>query len=502
MGHQALLLRADSDELIGAGHVMRSLALARRWIAAGGEAALLGHIASDRLRQRVSDAGVTVLPLAAECSKTEDLTRMITALDRLGQGGQSWAVVDGYGFDEAYYAAIRQHGFPLLVIDDLADRVCYHADLVLNQNLDAENLTYRGDTDTRLLLGIRYTLLQPEFDRWRGHPRETPVAVSRILVTVGGGDPHGATALILDALNSVAIDGLEVTVVAGPAGRRSETQKALRRYPIRVIDDERDMASLMASMHLAVTGAGSTCWEMAFLGLPAIVLELSDNQQRSARALDAVGAVENAGAIQTQEVRVLAARIQALCLDSGRRRAMSETGRRLIDGEGGSRVIRRLGLGLPPLQLRLATEADSQELWLLASEPSVRQQSFNASPIAWDSHVAWFERLLASPSARIWVMGGETGLAAQVRYQVSGEYAEIGIGVAPSCRGFGLAARILASTWARACRELGVTGARGVVFTTNRWSAAAFREAGFAETGSAETILGHECHVFTRTICR
>lgn len=261
------------------------------------------------------------------------------------------------------------------------------------------------------------------------------------------------------------------------------------------------MASLMASMDLAVTGGGSTCWEMAFLGLPAIVLELSDNQQRSARALDAAGAVENAGEIQTQEVTVLAERIQSLCRDAGRRGAMSAAGRRLIDGEGGNRVIRRLGLGLPPLQLRLATDPDSRDLWLLANEPSVRQQSFNASPIAWDTHVAWLERLLASPSARMWVMVGETGLAAQVRYELKGEYAEIGISVAPSYRGFGLAARILASTWAEACRELGVTSARGVVFTTNRSSAAAFREAGFVESGSTKTILGHECHVFTRTVC-
>ena len=56
-----LLLRADSDASIGAGHVMRSLALGRRWIAGGGLATLLGRVESERLRQRVSDAGVVLL---------------------------------------------------------------------------------------------------------------------------------------------------------------------------------------------------------------------------------------------------------------------------------------------------------------------------------------------------------------------------------------------------------------------------------------------------------
>lgn len=495
-----LLLRADSDESIGAGHVMRSLAVARRWIAAGGAATLLGRIGGDRLRQRVSDAGVTFRPLQASPLGNDDLAELVNTLEQLSPAEPAWVIVDGYGFDEEYHAAIRRHGFPLLVIDDLADLPRYHADVLLNQNLGAESLTYYADTDTRRLIGLRYALLQPEFDRWRDRPRETPDVATKLLVTVGGGDPHGATALILDALNGLAIDSLEITVVAGPAGNQSAVFNASSKHTCRVVEDVRDMASLMASMDLAVTGGGSTCWEMAFLGLPAIVLELSDNQRRSSRALAEAGAVENAGAVETQEATLLARRIQALCLDRDRRLAMSDAGRKLVDGEGGQRIVRRLGLGLPSLQLRPATAADSRAMWLLASEPSVRQQSFNPSPIAWEAHEAWFEKMLASPSARTWLMAGEAGLAAQVRYEVKGEHAEIGISVAPSFRGFGLAARILASTWANACLELGVSRARGIVFTTNRLSAAAFREAGFAETSDTEITLGHECHVFTRAL--
>ena len=48
--------------------------------------------------------------------------------------------------------------------------------------------------------------------------------------------------------------------------------------------------------------------------------------------------------------------------------------------------------------------------------------------------------------------------------------------------------------------RLGADHARGVVFTTNRSSAAAFREAGFVETGGVQTIRGHECHVFTKRL--
>ena len=495
-----LLLRADSDASIGAGHVMRSLALARRWIAGGGSATLLARVESERLRQRVADAGVVLLPLEAPLLPADDLRQTIAALKGLHRDEPPRVVVDGYAFDTEYHAAIRSHGFPLLVIDDLADRPCYHADIVLNQNLDAEHLPYRGVADTRWLLGARYALLQPEFDRWRDRELETPAAARRILVTVGGGDPHGATALILTALNSVAIDGFEITIVAGPAARSSVEHTARSRHTCRVLDDVRDMASLMASMDLAVTGGGSTCWELAFLGLPAIVIELSDNQQMSARPLAAAGAVENAGPVAAQDAGALAARIGALCVDAERRRGMSEAGRRLVDGQGGARVVGRLGLGLPRLTLRRTTPADSRALWALANEPSVRQQSFDPSPIAWPTHAAWFEKISGSPAARMWVIAGDAGVAGQIRYEAGTDGAEIGISVAPAFRGFGLAARMLASTWADACRELGSPRARGVVFATNDSSSAAFREAGFVENGGLQIIRGHECRVFTKLL--
>lgn len=480
---------------------MRSLALGRRWIAAGGAATLLGRIASERLRERISDAGVALLPLDGSHPDPDDLKRTIAALESLRGEVPPWVMVDGYHFDAGYHSAIRRHGFQLLVMDDLANQSCYHADIVLNQNLDAERLSYRADADTRRLLGVRYALLQPEFDRWRGRAGGTPEVARRILVTVGGADPHGVTALILAALDRVDVEGLAVTVVAGPAGRTSVDQHAAAsRHACRVLHDVRDMASLMASVDLAVSGGGSTCLEMAFLGLPAIVIELSDNQRGLARALADAGAVVNAGAVETQDASALAARIGALCVDAEMRGAMSAAGQRLVDSKGGGRVVRRLGLGLPPLTLRRATSGDARALWELASDESVREQSFNPSPIAWDTHVAWFQKTSASPSARMFVMAGEAGLAGQVRYEVRDGDAEIGISVAPAFRGFGLAARLLTSTWAGACRELGVARARGVVFTANRSSTAAFREAGFGATGGLQIIRGHECHVFTRTL--
>ena len=56
-----------------------------------------------------------------------------------------------------------------------------------------------------------------------------------------------------------------------------------------------NMAELMAWADLAIAGAGTTCWEMCLLGLPAIVIVVAENQRFIAAHLAEIGAAVNAG---------------------------------------------------------------------------------------------------------------------------------------------------------------------------------------------------------------
>ena len=51
----------------------------------------------------------------------------------------------------------------------------------------------------------------------------------------------------------------------------------------------------MAWADLAISGAGSTCWELACMGLPAVTLVLAENQRAIAEQLNAAGLVLNLG---------------------------------------------------------------------------------------------------------------------------------------------------------------------------------------------------------------
>ena len=336
---QPVLLRADANTRIGMGHLMRCLALAQGWKARCGQAAFVTACESDGLRQRLSDEGLQVVTLERPYPDPADWE--ITS-QALAAHPVAWVVLDGYHFDSAYQRQVKEAGHRLLVIDDMAHLDHYYADVVLNQNINAEQLRYSCEPYTCLFLGTRYVLLRSEFLAWQGWQREIPKVARKVLVTLGGGDPDNQTLKVIRALQQVDVDGLEVVVVGGASNPHFQgLQSAARnsQFAIRLAQNVADMSQLMVWADMAVSAGGSTCWEMAFIGLPAVVLVLAENQQGIAAGLDQAGVVLNLGWCTEVSIEQVANTLMGLFENCGLRRQMSQRGRELVDGLGAKRVV-------------------------------------------------------------------------------------------------------------------------------------------------------------------
>jgi spore coat polysaccharide biosynthesis predicted glycosyltransferase SpsG len=146
---------------------------------------------------------------------------------------------------------------------------------------------------------------------------------------------------VIQALGSLDLERVEVVVVAGASNTHREAlQRSLSMYPaIRLEESVTDMAAFMAWADLAISAGGSTCWEMAFMGLPNIIMVLAENQQEIARHLESHRASVNLGwHALVNEDDVLTA-FRQLITDVRRRQEMSKRGRSIIDGYGASRVV-------------------------------------------------------------------------------------------------------------------------------------------------------------------
>lgn len=308
--------RVDASLQIGAGHVMRCLALADALSAKGAHCHFISREHPGHLLALVRQRGFEATPLPAAsatsldpcaendwqregpahapllgCDWPSDVRQTAAALATLATL-PDWLVVDHYALDQRWESALRPHCQKLMVIDDLADRR-HDCEVLLDQNLGRLSQDYAElipETGLRLI-GPQYALLRPEFSALRAYSlkRRQQAAIRRLLITMGGVDLPNATGQVLDVLKICALpSGCQITVVMGSQARwqqEVDQQAQDMPWPTEVLVNTSDMARLMADSDLAIGAAGITSWERCCLGLPTLLVVLADNQQLGAVAL-------------------------------------------------------------------------------------------------------------------------------------------------------------------------------------------------------------------------
>jgi UDP-2,4-diacetamido-2,4,6-trideoxy-beta-L-altropyranose hydrolase len=340
-----LFIRADANAHIGTGHIMRCLALAQACREHGGDVKFLSCCDSYRLRQRIRSEGFTLIPLERPHPNPTDLRQTVTLLQTLkNRKTAQWLILDGYQFGPDYQETIRESEINLLVIDDYNHQSYYQADILLNQNIGAERLQYACDSNTLLLLGTEYVLLRKEFLMKKDKIRNVPEIARKILLTLGGADPKNVMTMVIQALKLLDIKGLEAKIIIGPTNHhlkilnRELKSDRTEEHVFQMVQDA-NMPQLMSWADVAVTAGGSTCWELAFMGLPFLTIILADNQVRIACGLDEFGAALNVGWYRDLSYKKLASHLSTLISHHKFRMLMSKRGRQLVDGLGAKRVI-------------------------------------------------------------------------------------------------------------------------------------------------------------------
>ena len=158
-------------------------------------------------------------------------------------------------------------------------------------------------------------------------------------------DPGNATAPILHALDRIDTHALTITVLAGSENLHEDALKKIAagsKHRITLLRSVTDMPSLMAEADIAIAAAGSTSWELLFMGLPFITGILAENQAGIARELGERKLAVNAGWYRDIPPESLAASILALIENHEARKRMSDAGKATVDGMGAERVLKAI----------------------------------------------------------------------------------------------------------------------------------------------------------------
>ncbi|HEY1170952.1 MAG TPA: UDP-2,4-diacetamido-2,4,6-trideoxy-beta-L-altropyranose hydrolase [Verrucomicrobiae bacterium] len=519
MNLPTLIIRADASAHMGTGHVMRCLALAEPWLAAGSQVILAAQLMPEALGQRALQAGVRAYGVRGQAGGIEDAWETVDLAER---DPDSWLVVDGYQFGEGYFGVLKQAGVKVLQIDDFGGLTHYETDFVLNQNLGAAEDWYpQREKATRLLLGTRYVQLRGEFLKQNKSVGANTNDSKRILVTLGGSDPDNVTAKVIAALQTVA--GVEATVVVGGSNPHWEDlQKSAQGGDgrIRLVRNASNMPELMAQTDLAIAAGGTTAWEFAYMGVPMMTIVLADNQRSNGEQLEAAGVSLNLGWHEDLTAKGLAERIVALIGNDAEVRdggtphpgplpsdgrggnnpwlaEMSAKARKLVDGLGSMRVWLRLNE--EAIRLRAATGSDAKLIFDWANDAGVRAVSFASEPIAWENHLTWFEGKLSDANYRIWVAEDSTGAAiGQVRFQIEGGTATISISLDAAQRGKNRGSLLIWTACKKLFAETDVKEVLAYIKPDNQASVRAFEKVEFQPKEEA-TVKGLRALVYSVT---
>lgn len=332
-----LVFRVDGSAEIGIGHVMRCITLAEELSRRNFRPVFCTKPIDRLLVNEILEKDFEVSEIPIVANPKEDAGYLMLAVQKYGA---RVVILDGYNFNSYYLKQIRKDSGLLFSIDDIA-QTYYCSDIVLNQNINATSRMYSGKVSkgTKLLLGVDYAILRPEFKRLHIHKRSFN-KVNNILVTFGGADRDNQTPKVLKALEKVRAD-FHITVVSGISNPNKDS---IRDYvtssnkSIEVFDNAKNMGELMLNADIAISSGGSTAWELCCLGLPTLQIILAENQEGAAEELDRREVTVNLGWHERVSEDDIVATVEELINNAEKRSRMSCNGRSIVDGRGAERV--------------------------------------------------------------------------------------------------------------------------------------------------------------------
>ena len=110
-------------------------------------------------------------------------------------------IADGYQFISTYQRQIKEKGFKLIYIDDLASEYMF-ADIIINHSPNISSENFSCAANTKFALGTKYALLRPTFLELL-KKENTLKRTDTAFVCFGGADPSDLTLKVTKALLNI-----------------------------------------------------------------------------------------------------------------------------------------------------------------------------------------------------------------------------------------------------------------------------------------------------------
>ena len=333
-------IRADANETVAAGHMMRCITIAQQIIKMGGQ--VLFITADGQADDMLSRAEMEHVCLHTRWDHMEEELPVLREVVQLA--GIRTLLVDSYQVTPAYFEELREF-VKAACIDDCFEQV-FPVDALINYNAYHTRFPYEeiyGDK-TKLLLGTDYVPLREEFGvtKIKDAPKEKKFF--SVFLASGGGDAHNAILGILQRV--VQMQELKTVVFHVVVGAYHPQGDAIEAFAgtcenVKVHRPCHDMAGLMADCDAAVSAAGTMLFELCAMQVPTVFFQSADNQRYDREFFEEEERMLFAGDIRRDREGCIGAvceGLKRLVFDTALRERMAGRLARVTDGLGAERI--------------------------------------------------------------------------------------------------------------------------------------------------------------------
>lgn len=345
-----IIFRADGNDSIGLGHIMRCLSIADTAKKLGEKCLFI--TAGKECLAVITSHGHECIVL--DTDYTDMSTELKKLLSVIHKNQPSALFVDSYFVTNIYlkqlWILMKELNGKLIYIDDVL-AFPYPCDIIINYNIYGPDKASNYNSlyseakmfMPKFLLGTSYAPLREEFQNIPKHIVKKEA--QNIFISTGGADFEHLTIEMVKEIKKSNSQYIFCFVI----GEMNKDKKIIHNISkddsrILLFDNVKQMAKLMSGCDVAISASGSTLYELCAVQIPTVTYILADNQILGAEGfhnhniLEYVGDVRNMGV--TNLSKHLIKCVTALADNYEKRLEISAKMRNIVDGQGANNLLK------------------------------------------------------------------------------------------------------------------------------------------------------------------
>jgi len=338
-----VVIRCSASATVGFGHLVRCRVLAEELSRRGYGAIMIGPPISVKDKAD-EDIFVEWIPREKWLSSEDEANFNLSVLERYNS---KHIIIDDYRSDGEHQKILREKGVRIVQQYDASKKQNFAANLVVNGSPYEKAEFYNKDVlydDVEFLLGPKYCILRPIFfdPKLKESHKE-----KRILMTFGGGSDRGAILYTLENFyQAIAEKNWKLTIVVSDKNENIEKISnwisSNRCQDIQFLVSPESMAEIMSKCSFAIIGGGTTIFEVAYLGIPALLIPIAENQTNQCVGWNDLGGMKFISSFQELDKNKLKESLMSFLEEPSLIETHRQNLKSIIDENGYKRILDKL----------------------------------------------------------------------------------------------------------------------------------------------------------------